>query len=133
MRRAALALALTALAAGCGGGDDVAIPSCPPPGAALAEAPELPPGFPTPDGVTYTSSREAGPSTLVEGYHDALLEEAFESYKDAFEQASGYAVTQEEQEQLDAEVNFEGGGTDGQVRLGACSDRTDVTITIRPL
>ena len=133
MRRAPLALGLVVLAAGCGGGDDeVAAPACPPAAAELAEAPELPPRFPTPGGVTYTGAREAGPSTIVEGFHDASLENAFESYKEAFERA-GYDVTNEEQERLDAEVNFAGGGTDGQVKLQVCADRTDVSITIRPL
>ena len=125
-------LGLVALAAACGGGDDVAVPECPPAAAEVQQAPELPPRFPTPDGVTYTGAREAGPSTIVQGYHDALLGDAFESYRAAFE-AAGYDVTQEEREQLDAEVNFEGGGTDGQVRMAACTERTDLTITIRPL
>ena len=128
-----VALGLVLLAAGCGGGnDDVAAPECEPAAAELRTAPELPPRFPTPDGVTYTGAREAGPSTIVEGFHDASLENAFESYKEAFERA-GYDVTNEEQEQLDAEVNFAGGGADGQVKLQACADRTDVSITIRPL
>jgi hypothetical protein len=93
----------------------------------------LPAGFPKPDGVTYTAEREAGPSTVVEGYYDGEIDDAFESYKDAFEDADGFDVTRDEQEEFDAEVNFEGGGTDGQVKLvQECEGRTSVTVTARP-
>jgi hypothetical protein len=128
-----LALALVVPAAACGGdGDAAAVPTCAPIAAELTSDPALPEGFPTPAGVAYTGSREAGPSTLVEGYYEGTMEDAYDDYKAAFEEA-GYDIPNEEQEQNDAEVNFEGGGTDGQVKLRRCSDRTDVSITIRPL
>lgn len=100
--------------------------------AALADGPELPPDFPTPDGVTYTGVEEAGPSTIVEGYYEGSLDEAFDTYKGAFEDAS-YDITKEEQEEDDAEVFFSGGGTTGQVDMEVpCEDRTELRITIRP-
>lgn len=133
MRRTCSVIAILVLVAGCGGDDDdVAAPECGPAPAAMSGAPDLPDGFPTPSDTTYTSSREAGPSTIVEGYRDGDMVDAFEAYKDGFEEA-GYDVTKEEREQFDAEVNFAGGGTDGQVRLGACEDRTSIQITVRPL
>jgi hypothetical protein len=131
----AIVLVLGALAAGCGGDDDddsAAAPTCPPIATELEPPPELPDGFPTPEQVTYTAWREAGPSTLVDGFFAGTLEEAFEAYKAAFDEA-GYDIPNEEREQNDAEVNFEGRGTDGQVKLRRCADRTDVSITIRPL
>ena len=98
----------------------------------MAGEPQLPPGFPTPEGVTYTSEHEAGPSQIVEGYREGDIEEAYDAYKDAFPEA-GYEVTKDEREEVDAEVNFEGGSSTGQVKLvQECSDRTSVAITIRP-
>lgn len=133
-RAAALVLLLVlAPAAGCSsGGDEQAARECGAPGPAMSGRPELPDGFPTPDGVTYTGSREAGPSTIVEGHTAASLEDTFEAYRAGFEEV-GYDVTKEEQEANDAEVNFAGGGTDGQVRLGKCEDRTSIQVTIRPV
>jgi hypothetical protein len=125
-------LALVALAAGCGGGDeDGAGGSCAPAAAATSATPELPDGFPKPSGVTYTSSREAGPSTIVEGYREGDLGDVFEAYRHGFE-AAGYDITKDEREEEDAEVNFAGGGTDGQVKLRECEDRTSIEITVRP-
>jgi hypothetical protein len=100
--------------------------------AAVATPPALPAGFPTPTDVTYTATEVAGPSTIVEGYWNGGLEDAFEGYKDAFEQA-GYDVTGDEKEEDDAEVNFSGGSSTGQVKLvSSCEGRTSVRITIRP-
>jgi hypothetical protein len=97
----------------------------------LADQPELPPDFPTPDGVVYTGAEEAGPSQIVEATAEADLGDVYEAYLSAFPDA-GYDVTFDEREADDAEVNFAGGGSDGQVRLRECSDRTAITITIRP-
>jgi hypothetical protein len=100
--------------------------------AAMSGTPSLPTGFPTPDGVTYTAEREAGPSRIVEGYREGDIDSAFEAYKDAFDGA-GYDVTKDEHEEVDAEVNFAGGSSTGQVKLvQSCADRTSVTITARP-
>lgn len=140
MRRGAIALATVLVLAACngsgngdGGGDASPVPTCsllpttPAPG-------DLPPGFPTPDGVAYTSAEEAGPSMILDGYWVGVtLEEAFERYKAAFEDA-GYDVTDEEIEATDAEVNFAGGNSTGQVRLNSrtCAGTVMVGITIRP-
>jgi hypothetical protein len=107
---------------------------CPPASPAMAEAPALPDGFPAPDGVTFTSSKTAGPSTIVEGYYAGDLDAIFEAYKDGFTSAS-YDVTRSENEGDDAEVNWSGGGTTGEVKLNTdpgCEGRTLVKLTIRP-
>jgi hypothetical protein len=121
------------IAAGCGGEEEEeGTAACGPAPAAMATAPTLPDGFPTPDGVVYTSSKQAGPSTIVEGFRPGELDDAFEAYKDGFENAN-FDVTKDEKEEDDAEVNFAGSGTDGQVKLKQeCEDRTTVSITIRP-
>jgi hypothetical protein len=139
MNRYALALGLVVavVAAGCGGEDEEAeregaTQACPVAPAAMGAEPMLPAGFPKPDEVTYTSERESGPSTIVEGYWDGDIEEAFEGYKDAFDEA-GYDITKDEREEVDAEVNFAGGESDGQVKLiQECEGRTSVSITARP-
>jgi hypothetical protein len=140
MIRRVLVLMLLTLTLGvaCGGDDDeeaeqeAAGQACLAAPAALSGEPGLPADFPQPDEVTYTSTEDAGPSTVVKGYWDGELEDAYEGYKDAFEEA-GYDVTKDEQEEFDAEVNFAGGGTDGQVKLEVeCEARTSVTITARP-
>jgi hypothetical protein len=107
--------------------------SCPSPAAALATDPTLPSGFPDPDEVTFTSTKMAGPTTIVEGYWDGDLADAYEGWR-AATAASGYDVTFSEKEADDAEVNFSGGHTTGQIKLttGECEARTDVKITIRP-
>ena len=79
--------------------------ACGAPLAALSARPTLlPMRFPTPTGVTYTSEKRAGPAKIVS-----------------------------EHEEVDAEVNFAGGGSTGQVKLvQGCKDRTTITITARP-
>jgi hypothetical protein len=100
--------------------------------AAMAGQPTLPAKFPTPDKVTYTGQKKTGPSTMVDGYRDGELGEAFDDYKTAFGSA-GYDVTKDEKEEDDAEVNFAGGGSTGQVKMiQSCKDRTNLSITIRP-
>ena len=124
-------------AAGCGGEDEEAEKegasgACPTAPAAMSGQPTLPAGFPTPSEVTYTAERESGPSTIVDGFWEGDIEAAFDGYKEAFDGA-GYDVTKDEQEEFDAEVNFAGGETDGQVKLiQECDGRTSVSITIRP-
>ena len=99
--------------------------------AAMAGQPKLPPKFPTPDMVTYTAEKKTGPSTIVSGYREGELAEAFDDYKSAFSSA-GY-VTKDEKEEDDAEVNFSGGSSTGQVKMiQSCKDRTTLSITIRP-
>ncbi len=134
-------LAVLVLAGGflvaCGGEKDEkeraeAAKPCGPAPAALASDPTLAPGFPSPSELTYTGEEQAGPSRIVHGYWDGNIDEAFDGYKDAFD-GTDYSVTKEEQEEVDAEVNFAGGDVSGQVKLvQTCEDRTDVSITIRP-
>ena len=139
MRGLVLAVVVLGFVAGCGGGGDeggggeeATREACSAAPAAMSGQPQLPEGFPTPDGVTYTGEEEAGPSSIVEGYREGSLEDTYESYKSAFPDA-GYTVTKDEKEEDDAEVNFEGGSSTGQVKLiQECSDRTSVAITIRP-
>jgi hypothetical protein len=100
--------------------------------AGMAARPTLPARFPTPDKVTYTGQKKTGPSTIVEGYRDGELGEAFDDYKAAFGSA-GYDVTKDEKEEDDAEVNFAGGNSTGQVKMiQSCKDRTNLSLTIRP-
>ena len=100
--------------------------------AAMAGQPALPAKFPTPDLVTYTGEKKTGPSTIVAGYREGELAEAFDDYKSAFSSA-GYDVTKDEKEEDDAEVNFSGGSSTGQVKMiQSCKDRTSLSITIRP-
>ncbi len=139
MRRCLLIMTLVvgALAAGCGGGEEKekeeAGKACGTPPAELSGNPSLPEGFPTPSEVTYTASAKKGPSQVVKGYYDGDIDAAFEGYKDALGSASGYSVTKDEHEEVDAEVNFDGHGSSGQVKLvQECRDRTSVRITARP-
>ena len=95
--------------------------------------PTLPGKFPNAEGVTYTGVKKDGPSTIASGYLDSDIEEAHDTYVSAVSGADGYSVTKEEQDEADAEVNFEGNGQSGQVKLlQTCKTRTTVTITIRP-
>lgn len=135
LRLLTLAVALVLATAGCGGESDegTAEAACETPPAAMSAAPTLlPDGFPTPTDVTYTSEETTGPSTVVEGYYDGDVSSAYDSYKQVLE-TDGYAITKSEKEEDNAEVNFTGGNSTGQVKLvQECSDRTTVTITSRP-
>ena len=127
-------LVTCALLAGCGGGGEPeeAKADCPAPPQPLAGKPDLPAGFPSPTEVTYTENIQAGPSMIVRGYWGADIDEAFDGYKDEFD-GTDYDVTKDEKEEVDAEVNFDGPGGSGQVKLiQNCRDRTEVSITIRP-
>jgi hypothetical protein len=106
--------------------------SCGPAPAAMPGSPQLPPGFQAPDKVAYTSSAEAGPSTIVTGFFTGDLNDVYDAYRSGFGTA-GYEVTKSENDGPDAEVDWSGGSTTGEVRLAAaCTGRTDVTLTIRP-
>jgi len=131
-----LAAFILLLAAGCGsekkaeeGGAEKECSSAP---AAMAGNPTLPAMFPTPDNVTYTGQKKTGPSSVVSGFRDGELGDAFDAYKSGFDSA-GYQVTHSEKEEDDAEVNFAGGNSTGQVKMiQSCKDRTSLAITIRP-
>jgi hypothetical protein len=128
---AALALA----GAACGGDEDEksAGKDCGPAPQALATAPSMPGGFPTAAGVTWTGSRKDGPSTIVSGYRQGKVADGFDAWETAVKGASGWSITHDEKEDNDAEVNFSGHATTGQVKLKqACKDRTSVDVTFRP-
>jgi hypothetical protein len=138
VRRRSLALIVVVAAAafavaGCGGksdkGEEAACGAAP---AAMTGSPQLPAQFPTPSGVTFTGQEKDGPTTKVSGHMDGDLDQAYSSWEQALDGKSGYSVTDKEKDEHDAEVNFSGHGTTGQVKLQECSDRTNVTITVRP-
>jgi len=123
------------VAAACGGEEkekEQASKACPSPPPAVSTQPELPTSFPKPKEVTYTAVQQAGPSQKVAGFWSGDVDEAFEGYEDAFHSA-GWTVTKDEHEAVDAEIAFEHGSANGQVKLlQTCADRTSVTITLRP-
>jgi hypothetical protein len=89
--------------------------------------------FPDAAGVRYTGHQQKGPATVVSGFMNTTIGPAHQAYSAAVENASGYAVTKEEQDAADSEVNFEGHSTSGQVKMvQICKGRTTVAITIRP-
>jgi hypothetical protein len=107
-------------------------PSCNGDFVTLATPPKLPQGFPTPEGVSYLSSKQAGPSTTVEAIFIGDLGDVFKGYKDGFDQA-GFDITKTDQEQDDAEINFSGANTSGQVKMSVpCEGRVAISVTIRP-
>jgi hypothetical protein len=132
-----LSVAVAVLAAGCGsekksGEKGNAEKDCGPALPAMSGQPTLPAKFPAPDNVTYTGETKTGPSSIVKGYRNGELGDAFNDYKSAFGSA-GYTVTHDEKEADDAEVNFAGGKSTGQVKMiQLCRDRTSLAITIRP-
>jgi hypothetical protein len=142
-----LGLLLLALVAGgglaaCGGGEndeekakeEAAAGEVTCEGSALSGDTGLPATFPKPDGVTYVTSEQNGPTRVVNAYYEGNLDGAYKAYKDAFESA-GYDIPFDEQEEDDAEVSYvdSGSGTSGLVALKAeCdNDRISVRITSR--
>jgi hypothetical protein len=120
---------------GSGGGGTVAAGVLTCTGAPLAPEPQLPAAFPKPEGLTYVESNKQGPTTVVGGYYEGGLEDAYTAYKDGFEQA-GYAILFDEKEKEDAEVSYKDAAevTSGQVALRAkCNNgNVSVRITNRP-
>jgi hypothetical protein len=99
----------------------------------IASQPTLPGNFPDAKGIVYTGVKQDGPATVASGYLNLTIGPAHEAYSQAVKSADGYSVTKEEQDAADSEVNFEGNGKSGQVKMvQTCKDRTSVTITIRP-
>jgi hypothetical protein len=131
-----LTLVAVAVALGCGGGDEdkeskAAERPCPSSPAAMSGAPSLPTGFPQPSQVTYTGQVAKGPTSIVNGYFAGDIDEAYNTYKDAFKDP--FEVEDSEHEAVDAEIEFKGSDKEGQVKLlQTCKDRTRVTLTIRP-
>lgn len=101
--------------------------------AQMATKPTLPAGFPDAQGIRYTGIQKKGPTTVVSGYLNDTIGPAHQAYSKAIKNAAGYSVTHEEQDAADSEVNFEGNGKSGQVKMvQECKSRTTVTVTIRP-
>lgn len=100
-------------------------------GTPLAPEPELPAAFPRPEGLTYVESKVQGPTTIVGGYFKGDLDDAYNAYKEGFEQA-GYTILFDEKEQADAEVSYKdaAGVTSGQVALRAKCDNGNVSVRI---
>ena len=96
--------------------------------------PGLPANFPTPAEFTVTSSTKEGPTTVVVGYWESGLDEAYNEWKDQVEGA-GFDVTFDEKEDKDAEVAYKGSGKTGIVQLRDRCNEDEVTyvrITSRP-
>ena len=88
--------------------------------------------FPRPDDTFYTSQRSVGPSTILDGFFRGDVGQAKRAYVAVFPGA-GYEVLRSEQDPADAEVDFSGDGTTGQVKLTQeCRSRTRIAITVRP-
>ena len=142
LRRWSSALAVVvagALAGAASGGQNKATATAATPKAvcktaALAKQPKLPARFPKPAEVTFTSAQQAGPSLIVQGYYEADLVSALNEYKDAVKSA-GYTNLKTEHDAHDAEINFAGGGSTGQIALRETCKEANTTflrITIRP-
>jgi hypothetical protein len=94
--------------------------------------PSLAAAFPRPARVVYTAQRRAGPTTIVSGFFRGDVPAARGDYAAMFPPAR-YFVLRSELDPTDAEVDFGGHGTSGQVKLTQeCRERTRVTITVRP-
>jgi hypothetical protein len=138
---AVLALALTV--AGCGGGggesegenselNQQAIAACN--GSSLGEPPNLPASFPQVEQVTYTKQSKRGPTTVVEGYYEGSLQDAYDEYEKELEGA-GFKILFDEIEEHDSEISWSGEGRSGQVALReecGSDDKLYVHITNRP-
>jgi hypothetical protein len=92
----------------------------------------LPTGFPTESDVSFTGTTTAGPTSISTGTSTASLKTVFNRYKADLAKAP-YSVTKSEKDDHDAEVNFAGPDTTGQVKLQECSGgKVAVQVTARP-
>lgn len=110
MRRTALPLLLAALTTGaCMGGDGGTargLPGVECDGAAFSGATGLPARFPKPDAATYVRTEQRGPTRVVTGFYEGELDDAYEAYRDALDNA-GYTILFDEIEDTDSEVTYE--------------------------
>ena len=67
----------------------------------VVTATKLPSNFPKPDGVTYRVTKTTGPSEVVDATYDGSLDDAYDAYEQAVEDA-GYNVLFKEKEEDDA-------------------------------
>ena len=136
--------ALFVLSTGGCGGDEARQTTASPPAPARAAvacdgpavAGDLPADFPRIAGVTYTQSVIAGPSTIVDGYYEGRLADAYKAYRAALRKGT-YDVIFDELEARDSEVAYIGGKVErsGVVALRdncAQAGRISVHITNRP-
>jgi hypothetical protein len=106
--------------------------ACGAPPATMTATPSLPAKFPTPQDVTFTEQKQAGPSTIVTGYRNGKVMDAWDAFVQSLA-TNGYSVTKSDHEGVEGDVNYAGGKTTGSVKLvQECRDRTKVTITVRP-
>jgi hypothetical protein len=136
MKKLAFVLVLAALLLSACGEDkdkEAAGKPCAGAPAQMATRPTLPGHFPDAAGIRYTGVKKDGPTTVASGYLNEAIGPAHQAYSTAVKNAAGYSVTHEEQDVADSEVNFQGNGKSGQVKMvQTCKSRTTVTITIRP-
>ena len=137
-----LVAALAVVLAGCGGKsaeekakEQAAKASAPVCGMTqVLDTTKLPSGFPKPEAVTYHQQKTEGPSLTVDATYAGNLDDAYSAYEQAVS-AAKYNVTHKEKEEDDAEINYSGGGTTGQIALRAVcgeEDKLVVEITNRP-
>lgn len=135
MRSAVAALSVLALAAaGCGGEEEPknALTATACAASAATGAVSLPTSFPVTTGVTYAGSTPAGPSTITSGTGAGSLGSIYDAFKADLAKAP-YSVTKSEKDKDDAEVNFAGPDTTGQVKLRDCGGgKVAVEVTARP-
>src|SRR3954470_14321574 len=127
MRKLWLVLVLLALvgAGACGdkdkdkeGGEALDTAACAAASAAAGSV-SLPSGFPAESDVTFTATVTAGPTSITTGTSSDSLKTVFERFK-ADLAKSPYSVTKSEKDDHDAEVNFAGPDSTGQVKLRDC-------------
>jgi hypothetical protein len=139
-RRLVLAVAVgAAVLSACGGGPQAgsaagALP-CAGPQLALDQA-ALPDDFPIPPSAVLTGSAEAGPSRIVEGFHQGDVGGAHAEWMTVLQEV-GYDILFEEVEESDAEISYRSPdqSSTGQVALRAecrAPDRIYLRITNRP-
>lgn len=97
---------------------------------------KLPSDFPIPADAVFTTTDEAGPSSITEGFFEGGLQSAYEEWKKAIEDAD-YDVLFDEIEERDSEISYASpdGDSTGQIALRSdCKDegKTFVHITNRP-
>ena len=136
----ALALVAVTVLAACSGGEGdngekkgAPTGACPTLSPPVTNAPKLPAKFPSPPETTFTAVSKAGPSTVVEGYANDDLGVVYRTYKTAFKVAHGYTLTKSEHDPRDAELDWSGHKTTGEVKMDwPCQGLTQLEITIRP-
>jgi hypothetical protein len=97
----------------------------------------LPADFPIPGDVTFTATKEAGPSTFVDGYATDTVDHLWTEWKRMLDAAGYSELFSENEAPDDAEISYESadGKSTGQVALrNQCGggDTIAVHVTDRP-